>query len=44
VFEVAELDEAAMICHINSKRKAFLLVIATKYHNLYRAQPVFIDT
>jgi hypothetical protein len=26
VFEVAELDEAAMICHTNSKMKDYLLV------------------
>jgi hypothetical protein len=25
--EVAELDEAAMICHINSKMKGYLLVL-----------------
>jgi hypothetical protein len=27
VFEVAELDGAAMICHANSKRKGYLLVL-----------------
>jgi hypothetical protein len=27
VFEVAELDEAAMICHTNSKMKGYLLVL-----------------
>jgi hypothetical protein len=27
VFEVAELDEATMICHANSKRKGYLLVL-----------------
>jgi hypothetical protein len=27
VFEVAELDGAAMICHINSKMKGYLLVL-----------------
>jgi hypothetical protein len=27
VFEVAELDEAAMICHANGKRKGYLLVL-----------------
>jgi hypothetical protein len=27
VFEVAKLDEAAMICHANSKRKGYLLVL-----------------
>jgi hypothetical protein len=27
VFEVAELDGAAMICHTNSKRKGYLLVL-----------------
>jgi hypothetical protein len=47
VFEVAELDGATMICHANSKRKGYLLVltllIATKYHNLYGGHPVFID-
>jgi hypothetical protein len=47
VFEVAELDGAAMIFHANTKRKSYLLVltlvIATKYHNLYGAHPVFID-
>jgi hypothetical protein len=26
VFEVAELDGAAMICHANSKRKGYLLI------------------
>jgi hypothetical protein len=26
VFEVAELDEASMICHTNSKMKGYLLV------------------
>jgi hypothetical protein len=26
VFEVAELDGAAMICHTNSKMKGYLLV------------------
>jgi hypothetical protein len=26
VFEVAELDGAAMICHANFKRKGYLLV------------------
>jgi hypothetical protein len=27
VFEVAELDEATMICHTNSKIKGYLLVL-----------------
>jgi hypothetical protein len=27
VFEVAELDGAAMICHANNKRKGYLLVL-----------------
>jgi hypothetical protein len=27
VFEVAELDEVAMICHANSKMKVYLLVL-----------------
>jgi hypothetical protein len=27
VFEVAELDGAAMICHANSKRKGYLLIL-----------------
>jgi hypothetical protein len=27
VFEVAELDGAAIICHIDSKRKCYLLVL-----------------
>jgi hypothetical protein len=27
VFEVAELDGAAMICHTNNKRKGYLLVL-----------------
>jgi hypothetical protein len=27
VFEVAELDEATMICHTNSKMKGYLLVL-----------------
>jgi hypothetical protein len=27
VFEVAELDGAAMICHANSKRKEYLFVL-----------------
>jgi hypothetical protein len=27
VFEVAELDGAAMICHTNSKMKDYLLVL-----------------
>jgi hypothetical protein len=27
VFEVAELDEAAMICHANSKKKGYLLIL-----------------
>jgi hypothetical protein len=27
VFEVDELDGAAMICHANSKRKGYLLVL-----------------
>jgi hypothetical protein len=27
VFEVAELDGAAMICHANSKRKGYLVVL-----------------
>jgi hypothetical protein len=27
VFEVAELDGAAMICHANSKRIGYLLVL-----------------
>jgi hypothetical protein len=27
VFEVAELDGAAMICHANSKMKGYLLVL-----------------
>jgi hypothetical protein len=26
MFEVAELDVAAMICHANSKRKGYLLI------------------
>jgi hypothetical protein len=47
VFEVAELDEATMICHTNSKMKGYLLVLnvsnSTKSHNLYGAHPVFID-
>jgi hypothetical protein len=27
MFEVAELDGATMICHTNSKRKSYLLVL-----------------
>jgi hypothetical protein len=27
VFEVAELDGASMICHANSKKKGYLLVL-----------------
>jgi hypothetical protein len=27
VFEVAELDEATMICHTNNKMKDYLLVL-----------------
>jgi hypothetical protein len=27
VFEVAELDGAAIICHTNGKRKGYLLVL-----------------
>jgi hypothetical protein len=27
VFEVAELDVATLICHVNSKRKGYLLVL-----------------
>jgi hypothetical protein len=27
MFEVAELDGAAMICHVNSKMKGYLLVL-----------------
>jgi hypothetical protein len=27
VFEIAELDGATMICHANSKRKSYLLVL-----------------
>jgi hypothetical protein len=27
VFEVAEFDGAAMICHVNSKKKCYLLVL-----------------
>jgi hypothetical protein len=27
VFEIAELDGTAMICHANSKRKCYLLVL-----------------
>jgi hypothetical protein len=27
VFEVAELDGGAMICHTNSKKKGYLLVL-----------------
>jgi hypothetical protein len=27
VFEVAKLDEATIICHTNSKRKGYLLVL-----------------
>jgi hypothetical protein len=27
VFEVAELDEATIICHTNSKMKGYLLVL-----------------
>jgi hypothetical protein len=27
MFEVAELDGATMICHANSKRKGYLLVL-----------------
>jgi hypothetical protein len=48
VFEVTEFGGAAMICHANSKRKSYLLVlnfsnwlIATKYYDLYGAHPVF---
>jgi hypothetical protein len=31
VFEVAELDETVMICHANSKRKGYLLVLNISY-------------
>jgi hypothetical protein len=27
MFEVAEFDEAIMICHVNSKMKGYLLVL-----------------
>jgi hypothetical protein len=27
MFEVAELDEASMICHTNSKMKGYMLVL-----------------
>jgi hypothetical protein len=27
VFEVAELDGAAMVCHASSKRKCYLLIL-----------------
>jgi hypothetical protein len=47
VFEVAELNEATMICHTNSKMKGYLLILNVsncyKYHNLYGAHLVFID-
>jgi hypothetical protein len=33
VFEVVELDGAAMICHTNSKSKCYLLVL--KVSNCY---------
>jgi translation initiation factor IF-1 len=31
MFEVAELDGATMICHINSKMKGYLLVLNVSY-------------
>jgi hypothetical protein len=31
VFEVVELDVAAMICHTNSKMKGYLLVLNVSY-------------
>ena len=35
VFEVAELDEATMICHTNSKMKGYLLVLnISNYYEL----------
>jgi hypothetical protein len=35
VFEVAELDEAAMIYHTNSKMKCYLLVLnVSNYYEL----------
>jgi hypothetical protein len=34
VFEVAELDGAAMICHTNSKMKGYLLVL--NFNNCYK--------
>jgi hypothetical protein len=35
VFEVAELDGVAMICHANSKRKHYLLVLnVSNYHEV----------
>jgi hypothetical protein len=36
MFEVAELDGATMICHANSKRKGYLLVLNVS--NWYRVQ------
>ena len=47
MFEVAELDGAAMICHTNNKMKGYLLVLnVSNCHEvayLYGAHPVFID-
>jgi hypothetical protein len=36
VFELAELDGATMICHTNSKRKSYLLVLNVS--NCYEVQ------
>jgi hypothetical protein len=45
VFDVAELDGAAMIYRTNRKMKSYLLVlnISNCYEVLYGAHPVFID-
>jgi hypothetical protein len=39
VFEDAELDGATMICHTNSKRKSYLLVLNVR--NFYET-PYFV--
>jgi hypothetical protein len=36
VFDVTELDGATMICHTNSKRKGYLLVL--NFSNCYEVQ------
>jgi hypothetical protein len=47
MFDVAEFDEATMICHTNNKMKDYLLVLNVsncyEITYLYGTHPIFID-